>query len=155
MLFLESHSVFCNESNNNKGQQNMMSRKGKDLGLFVFWVERRRVFFLDHELFFILYLYDACKLFWVCAVLYQRVLATHLSSLEIQVSIIEWSFLKGGQGCLMSPLCLESQGCLLIPLYYVLSCSSAYSHHSLSLVFFLSTGPFSRLFSWKFMDIFH
>ena len=32
---------------------------------------------------------------------------------------------KGGQGCLMSPLCLESQGCYLIPLCYLLSCSSA------------------------------
>ena len=33
---------------------------------------------------------------------------------------------KGGRGCLMSPPpCLESQGCHLIPLYYLLSCSSA------------------------------
>ena len=33
--------------------------------------------------------------------------------------------LKGGGGCLMSPPCLESQGCHLIPLCYLLSCSSA------------------------------
>ena len=33
--------------------------------------------------------------------------------------------LKGGRGCLMSPPCLESQGCHLIPLCYLLSCSSA------------------------------
>ena len=33
--------------------------------------------------------------------------------------------LKGGRGCLMSPPCLESQGCHLIPLCYRLSCSSA------------------------------
>ena len=32
---------------------------------------------------------------------------------------------KGGRGCLMSPPCLESQGCHLIPLCYFLSCSSA------------------------------
>ena len=32
---------------------------------------------------------------------------------------------KGGRGCLMSPPCLESQGCHLIPLCYLLSCSSA------------------------------
>ena len=32
---------------------------------------------------------------------------------------------KGGRGCLMSPPCLESQGCHLIPLFYLLSCSSA------------------------------
>ena len=32
---------------------------------------------------------------------------------------------KGGRGCLMSPPCLESLGCHLIPLCYLLSCSSA------------------------------
>ena len=32
---------------------------------------------------------------------------------------------KGRLGCLMSPPCLESQGCHLIPLYYLLSCTSA------------------------------
>ena len=32
---------------------------------------------------------------------------------------------KGGRGCLMSPACLESQGCHLIPLCYLLSRSSA------------------------------
>ena len=36
-----------------------------------------------------------------------------------------WCPLKGGRGCLMSPPCLESQGCHLIPLYSLLSCSSA------------------------------
>ena len=29
---------------------------------------------------------------------------------------------KGGRGCLMSPPCLKSQGCHLLPLYYLLSC---------------------------------
>ena len=32
---------------------------------------------------------------------------------------------KNPKGCLMSPSCLESQGCHLIPLCYLLSCSSA------------------------------
>ena len=32
---------------------------------------------------------------------------------------------KGGRGCLKSPPCLKSQGCHLIPLCYLLSCSSA------------------------------
>ena len=32
---------------------------------------------------------------------------------------------KGGRDYLMSPPCLESQGCHLIPLCYLLSCSSA------------------------------
>ena len=31
---------------------------------------------------------------------------------------------KGGRGCIMSPPCLESEGCHLIPLCYLLSCSS-------------------------------
>ena len=34
---------------------------------------------------------------------------------------------KGGRGCPMSLPCLESQGCHLVPLYYLLSCSSAES----------------------------
>ena len=34
---------------------------------------------------------------------------------------------KGGRGFLMSPACLESEGRHLIPLYYLLSCSSAWS----------------------------
>ena len=33
----------------------------------------------------------------------------------------------------MSPVCMESHGCHLIPLYYLISYSSAYSHCSLSL----------------------
>ena len=44
--------------------------------------------------------------------------------------------------------CLESRGCHLIPLYYLLSCSSAYFHCCFYLVsfFFLPTYPFSWLF---------
>ena len=53
---------------------------------------------------------------------------------------------KGGWGCLMSPSCLESQGCHLIPLSYLLSC-----FFCLVLLLFLSchfsaNGPFSWLF---------
>ena len=35
--------------------------------------------------------------------------------------------LKGGQACLMSPFCLESQSYHLLPHFCLLSCSSAYS----------------------------
>ena len=54
----------------------------------------------------------------------------------------------------MSPPCLESLGCHLTPLYSLLPCSSAYSHCSFCLVFFLPTGPFSGLFFRKFVNIF-
>ena len=47
-----------------------------------------------------------------------------------------------GRGCLMPPPCLESQGCHLISLYYLLSCSSAPSCHSVLSFFFLPVGPF-------------
>ena len=40
---------------------------------------------------------------------------------------------EGGQGCLISPPCLESQGCHLIPLYYLFSCFSAVSYTHLTL----------------------
>ena len=43
---------------------------------------------------------------------------------------------KGSRGCLMSPLCLESQECHLIPLYYLLSCASAKSYYSFCPIFF-------------------
>ena len=45
------------------------------------------------------------------------------------------SSLKGGRGCLMSPPCLEFHGRHLIPLYGLLSCSSAYSPRSFCLLF--------------------
>ena len=50
-------------------------------------------------------------------------------------------------GCLMSPPCLESQGLHLIPLYHLLSCSSAESCYSFCLFFSLLAGPFSSTFS--------
>ena len=47
--------------------------------------------------------------------------------------------------------------CHLIPLYYLLSCSSAWSCYSfhLKLFCFLPAGPFSWTFSRKFFNIFH
>ena len=43
--------------------------------------------------------------------------------------LLKWRLLmgspKGGQGCLMSPPCLESQGCHLITVCYLFSCLSA------------------------------
>ena len=48
-----------------------------------------------------------------------------LTVLELCKRCHEWFLQKGGQGCLMSPPCLESQGCHLIPLCCLLSRSSA------------------------------
>ena len=61
---------------------------------------------------------------------------------------------KGGRGCLMSPSCLESQGCHLIPLSYLLSC-----YFCLILLLFLSchfsaNGPVSWLFPQKTLKYF-
>ena len=53
-------------------------------------------------------------------------------------------FPKGGWGCLnsdVSPPCVESQGCHLSPLFFLLSCSSAHSHCSFCLVFFSAYWP--------------
>ena len=65
--------------------------------------------------------------------------------------------LKGCWVCLMSSPCLESQSCHLIPLYYLLSCSSADYHCSFCLVFtLLLTNPPDVFFSppTKFINIF-
>ena len=48
-----------------------------------------------------------------------------LTSGCVPVQFLRLCPLKGGRGCLMSPPCLESQGCHLIPLCDLLSCSSA------------------------------
>ena len=53
---------------------------------------------------------------------------------------------KGGRGCLMFPPCLESQDCHLIPLCYLLSCSSAKSCYPFCLIFFCLLAFFSKLF---------
>ena len=53
---------------------------------------------------------------------------------------------KGSRGCLMSPPCLESQGCHLIPLYYLLSCSSAKSCYPFCLIVFCLLALSSKLF---------
>ena len=50
--------------------------------------------------------------------------------------------------------CMESQGCHLIPLYYLLSCSSVWSCYSFCRIFLLPVGPFSGTFSRKFFQYF-
>ena len=64
---------------------------------------------------------------------------------------------KGGRGCLMSPFCLESQGCHLISFSYLLSCVCVF--FCLVLLLFLSchfsaNGPFSWLFFQKTLIFF-
>ena len=54
---------------------------------------------------------------------------------------------KGGQVRLMSPPCPESQGCHLISLCYLLSCSSAYSCYPFCFIFFCLLVLFSELFA--------
>ena len=53
---------------------------------------------------------------------------------------------EGGRGCLMSPPCLESQGCHLIPLCYLLSCSSPWSCYPFCLIVFCLLALSSKLF---------
>ena len=60
---------------------------------------------------------------------------------------------KGGRGCLMSPPCLESQGCHLIPLCYLLLFFCLVLLPFLSYRF-LPAGPFFSTFSRKFFNIF-
>ena len=55
--------------------------------------------------------------------------------------------LKGGQALLMSPPCLESRGCHLIPSFYLLCCYSAQSCCSFCLLLFSAYGPVSCLLS--------
>ena len=68
----------------------------------------------------------------------------------VNSNLIKWvCFVCWSWGCLMSPSCLESQGCHLIPLSYLISCCFC-----LVLLLFLSchcsaNGPFSCLFSRK------
>ena len=64
--------------------------------------------------------------------------------------------LKAGRGCLLSSSCLESQGCHLIPLSYLLSC---FFFSCLVILLFLSchfsaNGLLSWLFSRKLSNIF-
>ena len=53
-----------------------------------------------------------------------------------------WYPPRGGLGYPPFPS-LESQGCHLIPLYHLLSCSSAKSSYPFCLICFLPAGPFS------------
>ena len=61
---------------------------------------------------------------------------------------------KGGRGCLMSPPCLESRGCHLIPLCYLLSCSSAQSCYPFCLIVFCLLALSSKLFPENFSIFF-
>ena len=61
---------------------------------------------------------------------------------------------KGGRGCLMSHSCLESQGCDLIPLSYLLSCFFCPVLLLFLSCHFSANGPFSWLFSRKLSNIF-
>ena len=66
---------------------------------------------------------------------------------------------KGGRGCLMSPPCLESQGCHLISLCYLLSCSAAKSCYPFCLIiiiffFFCLLALSSKLFFQKILQYF-
>ena len=54
----------------------------------------------------------------------------------------------------MSSSCLESQVCHLVPLYCLLSCSSAEYCYCFCLIFLLPAYPFCWLFSRKFLNIF-
>ena len=76
-------------------------------------------------------------------------------SLNMIVSTISTELLppKGGRGCLMSPPCLESQGCHLIPLCYLLSCSSA-CPVTLSVLSFSACWPFLLNFFLKILQYF-
>ena len=58
----------------------------------------------------------------------------------------------GGRGCLMSHPSPESQGCHLIPLYYLLSLVLLPSPINSFLSFFLPAGPFSWTLSRKFFN---
>ena len=53
---------------------------------------------------------------------------------------------KGGREYLMSPPCLESQGCHLIPLCYLLSCSSPQSCYPFCLIVFCLLALSCKLF---------
>ena len=63
---------------------------------------------------------------------------------NMTISVVSPS--KGGRGCLMSPPCLESQDCHLIPLCYLLSCSSAQSCYPFYLILFCLLVLSSELF---------
>ena len=57
-------------------------------------------------------------------------------------------------GCLMSSPCLESQGCHLIPLYHLLSCSSAESCYSFCFIFFSACWPILLKFFQSILQYF-
>ena len=78
----------------------------------------------------------------------------YIASILVQtVSVCFLSPQTGGWGCLMSSPCLESQGCHLIPLCYLLSCSSA-QPVNLSVLSFSACWPFLLNFFQKILQYF-
>ena len=70
------------------------------------------------------------NLVWWCSIMSQSVMQKFFVAATFKVKVTVWAYMirsrKGRLGmCDVSPPCLESQGCHLIPLYYPLSCSSA------------------------------
>ena len=97
---------------------------------------RRKAEGESHEYFYFTFCFWVCFWFW-----FATVFLAFFPSLAAS---------KGGRGCLMSPSYLESQDCRLIPLFYLLSCSSAYSCCSFCVVFLLfCSWPFLLTFCRK------
>ena len=93
---------------------------------------------------------------WVLKIYFHSIsfFILNINYLSICFSCLFLVPLKGGQGCLNYPSCLESQGCHLIPLSYLLTC-----FFCLVLLLFLSchvsaNGPFSWIFSPENSNIF-
>ena len=61
----------------------------------------------------------------------------HQSKTQTEAFLTRWTLPKGGQGCLMSFSCLESQGCHSVSLSYLLSCYSTRSCCSFCFAVFL------------------
>ena len=68
--------------------------------------------------------------------------------------VISQSRPKGGRVLLMSPACLESQGCHLTPSFYLLPCYSAMSCCSFCLLLVSAFGPVPCLLSRNVLTLF-
>ena len=91
--------------------------------------EGRKVFFSgkedkhEHGVGFLVYK-DIVNTVMGCCPVSRRLLTICLRAVLFNITIVQ-AYAPISRGCLMSPPCLESQGCHLIPLCYLLSCSSA------------------------------
>ena len=105
--------------------------------------------FSSHCLLFVYYFLSSFSfrlLFTVCLLLSVGLFFSFCPLLFVHGSRPE-----GMPGMSVGTPCLESQGCHLIPLSYLLSCFSL----TLSVLSFSANGPFSWLFSRKFSNLFH